>query len=142
MLEQQGQSPFPSLNGSMVADSGASRSKYSLPTVSSFTATATSVDTVRPCGTEESMGGNVTQGGHPMRAVIVESVEDDVPLAVLSRKLQTKGFKKVDALKLSREGCPNPILPSNEDEGTWIFTEETMQRLPWVKVSATGAEDP
>ena len=58
------------------------------------------------------MVGNVTQGRQSTRAVIVEFGEEDVPLAVLSRKLKTKASKKVDAVKLSREDCPNPILPS------------------------------
>ena len=84
----------------------------------------------------------MTQGRQPKRTVIVVSGEEDVRLAVLSRNLKAKGSKKVDALKLSPDGCPNPIHPSNQDESGWIFIEETMQCVPWAKVSASGAENP
>ena len=75
--EQRGQHPFPSLKKSTVAENVASQSKCLLPRVSGFMATATSVDTVRPGRSEESMVVNVTQGRQPMRAVIVEWEEED-----------------------------------------------------------------
>ena len=61
-----------------------------------------------------------------------------MPLVVLSRHLKTTRSKIVDLLKLSREARPSPILPSNQDESGWVFTEEMLQRLPWAKIFATG----
>ena len=45
-----------------------------------------------------SAGGNLTQGRQPLRALIVESGEKDVPLAVLSRKWNKKESRETDAL--------------------------------------------
>ena len=116
--EQRGHHPFPSLNGSTIADSVSSHSKYLLPTVSGFTAKATSVETVQPGGSEGSVVGNVTQGRQPMELSLLsrERKMEEVPLAALSRKLKTKVSKKVDSLRFSRECCPNSIIPNNQDE--------------------------
>ena len=58
----------------------------------------------------------------------------------LSRKLKVKGHKKVDSFQLSREGCPNPIPPSNADEVGWLHTEKMLQRVPWANVFVSGPE--
>ena len=108
-----GRSSFPSLIGSTVADTVASHSKYSLPTVSGFTTAVASVDTFRQGVTEGFMIANLTQGTQSMGGVIPESGEEEVPLAVLSRQLKKKVTKQVEALRLSGEGCPNPIPRSS-----------------------------
>ena len=71
---------------------------------------------------------------------------EDVPLAVLAdhkrvRRVRRKK-KTAEIFKMSREGRSNPFPKNSFDEGGWIFREEMMQQVPWVKVVATGPEHP
>ena len=50
--------------------------------------------------------------------------------------------KKSRSCKWSREGWLNPLLPSGDDEGGYVFTEENLELAPFAKVFATGPEDP
>ena len=72
------------------------RSISCLQCLAGFTGTATSVDTVRPGGSEESMVGNVTQGSQPVRAVIVESREEDGRCAFgcVGTKIEDEGVQE------------------------------------------------
>ena len=90
------------------------------------------VDTSRPGGSEGSMFAKLTQGRKSIRAFIAGLEEEDVILAVLSRRLKTKESKKVDALRLSHEGCSNRIPPSKQDEGGQEFTDKLWQLRKWV----------
>ena len=129
--EQRGRSPFLSLFGYTVADAVPSQSRFSLPTMSGSTVTAASVDTVWPGGSEESVVGKLTQVTQVLGAVIVESGEEYLTLAVL---LIRTGFRKVHSSKLSREGRLNPIPPRTQEECGWVFTEEMLQGVRWVKI--------
>ena len=63
------------------------------------------------------MVANLTHARQPRRAVTTESGEEDVLLAVLSRKLKTKDVKEVEPFKFSRDGRTHPIPFSSPDEG-------------------------
>ena len=43
--------------------------------------------------------------------------------------------------KRSREGRQNPLLPTGDDKGGYIFTEEMLQLASFAKVFATGPDD-
>ena len=79
------------------------------------------------------MVGNLTRVIQVMGAVIVQSGEKYVPLAVTSQKLKKRGSKKMDSLRLSRECCPNPFFPNINDEGGWIVIEKMLQHVPRKK---------
>ena len=51
--------------------------------------------------------------------------------------------KKSHSCKWSREGRLNPILPSGDDKGGYVFTAVMCSRklAPFAKVFATGPED-
>ena len=49
--------------------------------------------------------------------------------------------KKSYSCKWSREGRLNPILPSGDDKGGYVFTEEMLELALFAKVFATGPED-
>ena len=135
---ESGRSPFPGLVGSTVAESFASQVKYLLPSVSSFA----SVDTFWPGASKGSLIAKMTQGTQSMGGVLVESGEEDVPLAVLLRQLKTKSSKQVNAFKLSDECRPDPIPPTRQDGDAWVFTGEMFRRVPFENVFDTGPEDP
>ena len=122
-----GRSPFPILYGSTIADSAVSQSENSPTTVSGFTATAANVDVVQAGGSELSTVAILSQRMQLTVAIIDESGIEDVPLVVLQRKLKTKESTKVDSFEVSREGRPDPIPPSNREEGRWVFTDDTLQ---------------
>ena len=44
--------------------------------------------------------------------------------------------------KWSREGRQNPLLPTGDDKGGYVFTEEMLELAPFAKVFATGPVDP
>ena len=44
--------------------------------------------------------------------------------------------------KWSREGRQNPLLPTGDDKGGYVFTEEMLELAPFAKVFATGPDDP
>ena len=118
------------------------QSKYSLPTESGFTPTAENLDLFRPGGSEGSMIVNLTRRTQSIGTVIAESVEDDMLLAVLSRKLKTKDSTQADAFMFSCEGRPNPNSHSSQDESGWVLSKETLQRVPWIEIVAIGPADP
>ena len=50
--------------------------------------------------------------------------------------------KKSYSCKWSREARLNPLLPSGDDKGGYVFTEEMLALALFAKVFATGPEDP
>ena len=44
--------------------------------------------------------------------------------------------------KWSREGRQNPLLPTGDDKGCYVFTEKMLELAPFAKVFATGPDDP
>ena len=61
---------------------------------------------------------------------------------LLQIKSSQMNKKKSHSCKWSREGRLNPLLPSGDDKGAYVFTEEMLELAPFAKVFATGPEDP
>ena len=112
-----GKSPFPSVAGSSMGDSVASRSVYSLPT---FTETE---------GTDVIAGGGIVEEPCSSRqadarlALGSESVErpGTDSLKTLQQIKSGQKKKKAHSCKWSREGRLNPLLPSGDDKGGYVF---------------------
>ena len=133
-----GRSAFPSFAGSSTGVSVASRAAYSLPTI-----------------TEIEGGGMVVGGG-----VVDEpcsSGQADAPLAMGGESSERPGtdslkslqqikssqkMKKSHSCKCPRRGRLNPLLPSGDDKGGFVITEEMLELAPFAKVFATGPEGP
>ena len=134
-----GRSPFPSVGGSSWGDSIASRTNRSLPTVT------------------ETDGSNVVDGGELLQEPC-SSKQADARLAAGhftsekpgSDSLKTlkeikRGEKKKRQSKMwkwSREGRQNPLLPTGDDKGGYVFADEMLDLVPFAKVFATGPDDP
>ena len=58
------------------------------------------------------------------------------------QQIKSSQKKKSRSGKWSREGRLNPLLPSGEDKGGYVFMEEMLDLAPFAKVFATGPEDP
>ena len=134
-----GRSPFPSVAGSSMGDSVASRSVYSLPTITETE------------GTNVNMGGDVVEEPCSSRqadarlALRTKSVErpgTDSLKTLQQIKSSQKKKRKSHSYKWSREGRLKPLLPSGDDKGGYVFTEEMLELAPLTKVFATGPEDP
>ena len=133
-----GQSPFPSVAGSSMGDSVASRSFYSLPTIT------------------EDGGADVIVGGDGVKepcssrqaderlAMGIESSErpGTDSLRTLQQIKWSQKKKKSRSCRWSREGRLNPLLPCGDDKGGYVFTEEILELAPFAKVFATGPKDP
>ena len=65
-----------------------------------------------------------------------------MPLAAVIWSLRVKLRKKEDFFKLSREGCPNLASASVGDKDGCVSTDETLKRVHWVKLLATGPTKP
>ena len=133
-----GQSPFPSVAGSSMGDSVASRSAYSLPTVTETGGTDLIVG-----------GGNAEEPCSSRQAdarLALESESNERPgtdsLKTLQQIKSSQKKKKSYSCKWSREGRMNPLLPSGDDKGGYVFTEDMLELAPFTKVFATGPENP
>ena len=132
-----GQSASLSRAGCTVVESVASRSFHSLPTITE------SFDSDR-------LGGDLTQQPCSSRqadAVLdfsrtkVTEINDTDSLKTLGQN-RFDVRKKCKLYKWSREGRPNPISPSGSDGGGYVLTEEMLEIAPFVKIFATGPENP
>ena len=121
-----------------MGDSVASRSVYSQPTII------------------EIEGTNVIVSGDALEELFSSS-QVDVRLAIgtessgkpgtdslktLQQKKSSQQGKKSRSCEWSREGRLNPLLPSGDDKGGYVFTEEMLEPVLFAKVFATGLEDP
>ena len=134
-----GKSPFPSVAGSSWGDSIASRTNYSLPTV-----TETDVSNVvgggelleEPCSSKQAdallAAGHV--GGEKPGSDSLKTLHE------IKRSEKKKRHSKL--WNWSREGRQNPLLPAGDDKGGYVFTEEMLELAPFAKVFATGPDDP
>ena len=133
-----GPSAFPSVAGSSMGDSVSSRSVCSLPT---FTETE---------GTDVIVGGDVIEEPCSSRqadarsAMGIESSErpGTDSLKTLQQIKSSQKKRKSRSCKWSREGRLNPLLPSGDDKGGYVFTKEMLELAPFPKVFATGPDDP
>ena len=127
-----GRSVSRSGSGSTVVDSVASRSFYSLPTI---TESLDSDQLQQPCSSRQAdavLGFSRTE---------VNEFNDTDSLKTLGQ-IRSDVQKKGELYKWSREGRPNPISPSGSDGGGYVFTEEMLELAPFAKVFATGPENP
>ena len=127
-----GRSVSRSGSGSTVVDSVASRSFYSLPTI---TESLDSDQLQQPCSSRQAdavLGFSRTE---------VNEFDDTDSLKTLGQ-IRSDVRKKGELYKWSREGRPNPISPSGSDGGGYVFTEEMLELAPFAKVFATGPENP
>ena len=135
-----GRSPFPSVGGSSWGDSIASRTNYSLPTV-----TETDVSNVVGGGglLQEPCSSRQADARLAMEQVGGEKAGSDSSKTLHEiRRDERKKKKKSKMWKWSREGRQNPLLPAANDKGGYVFTEEMLELAPFAKVFATGPEDP
>ena len=127
-----GRSVLRSGSGSTVVDSVASRSFYSLPTI---TESSDSDQLQQPCSSRQAdaaLGFSRTE---------VNEFNDRDSLKTLGQ-IRSDVRKNSELYKWSREGRPNPISPSGSDGGGYVFTEEMLELAPFAKVFATGPENP
>ena len=120
-----------------MGDSVASRSVYSLPTITETEGTSVIVsgDVVEePCSSRQA---------DARLAMGTESTEKpgNDSLKIL-QQIKSSQKKKSCFCKWSREGRLNPLLPNGDDKGGYVFTEEMLELGPFAKMFATGPEDP
>ena len=132
-----GQSVSHSRSGSTVMDSVASRSFYSLPTITE------SFDSDRLVGSLSQQPCSSRQGDAVLgfSRTEVNEINDTDSLKTLGQ-IRSEARKKCELYKWSIEGRPNPISPSGSDGGGYVFTEEMLELAPFVKIFATGPENP
>ena len=131
------QSASRSRSGSTVMESVASRSFYSLPTITESFDSDRLVDDLsqQPCSSRQAdaaLGFSRTE---------VNEFNDTDSLKSLGQ-IRSDARKKGELYKWSREGRPNPISPSGSDGGGYVFTEEMLELSPCAKIFATGPENP
>ena len=97
---QPSRSTLPSVVGSILADSVASQSRYSLPTISGLRFTFASGGTVQSGEMEQSAVLQKIDGVHTDTAIMISSDEDHEPMAGLSRSLRSKSRRKRELFKL------------------------------------------
>ena len=132
-----GRSVSLSRSGSTVMESVASRSFYSLPTITeSFDSDRLGGDlSQQPCSSRQAdaaLGFSRTE---------VTEINDTDSLKTLGQ-IRSDARKKGELYRWSREGRPNPISPSGSDGGGYVFTEEMLEIAPFAKIFATGPENP
>ena len=131
------QSALRSRSGSTVMESVASRSFYSLPTITeSFDSNRLVGDlSQQPCSSRQADAAL----GFSRTEVNEFNVTDSLKTLGQNR---SDARKKCELYKWSREGRPNPISPSGSDGGGYDFTEEMLELAPFAKIFATGPESP
>ena len=133
-----GRSPFRSVAGYSWGDSIASRTNYSLPTI-----TETDVRNVfcigevlqEPCSSKQAdarLAANV--GGEKPGSNSLTTLQE--------MKRSEKKKRQWKMWKWSREGRQNPLLPAGDDKVGYSFTEEMLELAQFGEVFATGPDDP
>ena len=132
-----GQSASLSRAGSTVVETVASRSFYSLPTITE------SVDSDRLAGdlTQQPCSSRQADAALDFSRTEVTEINDTDSLKTLAQ-IRSDSRKKCNLYRWSREGRPNPISPSGSDGGGYVITEEMLEIATFAKVFATGSEKP
>ena len=132
-----GRSSFPSVAGFSLGDSIASRSAYSLPTITKIEST------------DVIMGGDVVEEPCSSRqafarlAMGIESSERPGTDSLKTlQQIRSSQKKKSRSCKWSKEGRLNPLLPYGDEKGGYVFTEELLELASFAKMFATGPQDP
>ena len=127
-----GQSPSFSSAGYTVMESVASRSFFSLPTITeSFVSDPSPGDLAQqPCSSRQ------TDAALDFSRTEVTEINDTDSLKTLGQ-IRCDVRKKNKMYKWSREGRPNPISSSGSDDGGHMFTEEMLELAAFAKIFAT-----
>ena len=123
--KDSGQSPSFSRAGSTVIESVASRLFSSLPTITESSGSDPTAGgfSQEPCSsrpTDAALGFSQTQ---------VTDINDSNSLKTVGQ-IRCDARKKGNLYKWSREGRPNPMLPSGSDDGGYVFTGEMLEIAP------------
>ena len=123
--------------GSSAVESMASRSFYSLPTITE------SLDSDRLVGdlTQQPCSSRQADAALDFSRTEVTEIIDTDSLKTLGQ-IGSDARKEGELYRLSREGRPNPILPSGSDGGGYVSTEEMLEFVPFAKIFATGPKNP
>ena len=126
-----------SRSGSTVMESVASRSFYSLPTITE------SFDSDRLAGylSQQPCSSRQADVALGFSQTNVNEINDTDSLKTLGQIL-SDARKKGVLYRWSGEGRPNPIPPSGSDGGGYVFTEEMPEIAPFAKIFATGPKNP
>ena len=125
--------------GSTLVDSIASRSVYSLPTITESNGSNSSTDTFagQTCFSrqaEEVLGFSETQ---------VTDIAGSDSVKTLGQIRTDVRRRKIGSIyKWPKQGQPNALPPSGSDERGFVFMEEMLALAPFAMVFATGPEDP
>ena len=130
-----GKSVSLSRSGSTVMESVASRSFYSLRTITE------SFDSDRLAGDLSQQPCRQADAALDFSRTEVTEINDTDSLKTLGQ-IRCDAPKKCELYRWSREGRPNPISPSGLDGGGYVFTEEMLEISPFAKTFATGPENP
>ena len=123
-----GKSVSLSRSGSTVMESVASRSFYSLPTITeSFDSDRLAGDlSQQPCSSRQA------DAASDISRTEVTEINDTDSLKTLEQ-IRSDARKKCELYKWSREDRPNPISPTGLDGGGYVFTEEMLEIAPFAK---------
>ena len=124
-------------SGSTIMESVPSRSFFSLPTITeSFDSDRLAGDlSQQPCSSRQA------DVALDFSRTEVTEITDNDSLETLGQ-IRSDARKKDELYRWSREGRPNPILPSGSDGGGYVFTEEMLEIAPSAKIFAIGPENP
>ena len=131
-------SPFPSLSGSSMGDSVASRLVYSLPTINETEGTnvVVSENVLEEQCSSRQADSRLATGPEGSEKLGTDS------LNLLQQNESNEKEKKSRMWKWFKVGRLNPLLPSGVDKGGFVFTEEKLELAPFAKVFATGPDNP
>ena len=131
-----GKSVSLSRSGSTIMESVASRSFYSLPTITeSFDSDRLAGDlSQQPCSSRQA------DAALDFSRTEVTEINDTDSFKTLGQ-IRSDARKKGELYKWSRKGRLNPISPSGSDGGGYVFTEEMLEIAPFAKIFATGPEN-
>ena len=132
-----GRSVSLSRSGSTGMESVASRSFYSLPTITdAFDSDCLAGDlSQQPCSSRQA------DAALDFSRTEVTEINDTDSSKTLGQ-IRSDARKKGELYRWSRECRPNPFSPSGWEGGGYVFTEEMLEIAPFVKIFATGPENP
>ena len=132
-----GKSVSLSRTGSTIMESVASRSFYSLPSITEpFDNDRLAGDlSQQPCSSQQA------DAALDFSRTELTEINDTDSLKILGQ-IRSDSRKKGELYRWSRECRPNPISPSESDSGGYVFSEEMLEIAPFAKIFATGPKNP
>ena len=129
-------STFSSCAGTSVGDSVASRSVYSLPTITeSMRSEEVAMGSQEPCSSR--------QADEALSSVPIVCDKSGTDSLQTLKGIKIELVKKSNSpFRWSRKRRPNPLPRCGEESGGYVFTEEMLALASFAKVFATGPEEP